>query len=604
MMPDLTFVIPISPKHVQLAERAIQSVRNQTQACLFLTREDKERRGPGYLRNEMLSEVRTPFVSFLDADDWIEPTFAEETLGEYRRSGGNVYIYTDWLDDDGTVVEAPCRNGSNGHPISVPGGRPYCGGTWHAITTLLPLDWALAARFDESLPAVEDTEFYLKLCTSFRCGHHLARPLFHYSANGGRAADFYHGQDRERVMNELTLRYGGKMGCCGNNERVVAPIGAKQQGDVLAMALWQGNRTEHGRVTGRIYPRISVPRTTWVDPRDVEQSPMLWRRVDQLSVDSQPPLTLPQMANMAMAGAKIPSPPAPVVVSAPEAPTAVTMPLPTSTPDVNRVILLGRSAQSQSTDPVFVFPDKNYPSYRDVRKLVELSNFRVTDFKHIDSFSRAPHIVLSPEAIPDLNGLRARIICWQLEYAGDYTRNYEGFKGEVWASDKVWAAEHNAKYVLMGSHPELALMGNYQTKDERVGWLYDVTMLAYMTPRRQAVKDTLSELRWPVDYPGHDNQARANLLWATRLMLNVHQHENAPYIAPQRIALAAAYHMPVLSETVRDPGDLEHFIIWQPYSEIPAFVRDTLQSSMWDDGLFEYLCKQRTFRQCVEEALK
>jgi hypothetical protein len=589
-MPDLTFVIPIGPAHIGLSRRAIDSVKAQTVPCLWLAMHDEKRRGPGYLRNQMLERVTTEFVSFLDADDWVEPTFAEETLAAHQSIGGGKYIYTDWLDADKHPIAAPCLNGPNGTTISANDRQPYCGGAWHVLTTLMPTEWARSiGGFDEYLPAVEDTDFYLKLCVTMHCGYRLARPLFHYSPDGGRAKEFRTSPDYHKVMGALTQRYGGKVGCCGGDSKVVPPTGEKQPNDVQAMALWHGNRTEYGRVTGRVYPRISFPKTTWVDPRDVSQSPALWKLLDQKPVDAFTGLTqVAQIAELGMAGIKA------------QAKTMVAEPPPPvqTKPNVARVIALAK----QTSEPTFVFSDKPYPSYSDIRRLVELSGFKAITTKQIDAFSRAPYIVVAPEPIPDLNGLKARVICWQLEYAGDYTHNYDGFTGEVWASDKAWADEHGSKYVLLGSHPGLA-------DGEPLEPLYDVTMLGYMIPRRQAIKDALSDLRWPIDYPGHDTTERDTILLRTRLMLHVHQHEGSHYIAPQRIAIAAAHHMPVISETVKDAGDLNRVITFRDYVDlIPEVAQQLSEADSYlksiGEEIHQYLCIERPFRTCVMEALK
>src|SRR4029077_20009185 len=133
--------------------------------------------GPGKLRNEMLKLVKTPFVSFLDADDWIEPTFAEDTLAGFERIQRQKYIFVDWFAKD-KVIETPCIT-VNGVPVPATDQKPYCGSTWHPITSLIPLEWVFAVGgFDETLQADEDTDFYKKLCTTSHCGHRLARALF------------------------------------------------------------------------------------------------------------------------------------------------------------------------------------------------------------------------------------------------------------------------------------------------------------------------------------------------------------------------------------------------------------------------------------------
>lgn len=595
MISNLTFVIPIGPAHQYLAERAIASVKAQTIPCELLTQVDERSEGPGIIRNRLLAQVTTPFVSFLDADDFVEPGFAEQTIAEYRHIGGKRYIFTDWFKADGSIVETPCLSGPNGEVIAAPTRKPYCGGTWHPITTLIPTDWARAiGGFDEQLPALEDTDFNLKLCTSFRCGHRLAVALFHYSPGGGRAATFRASPDYDKTMRLLTVRYGGQMGCCGDKQDPPTPVGQKQPGDVLAMALWHGNRSEYGRVTQRFYPRISMPQTAWVDPRDVAQSPALWRMVETAPVDhTQGFTTLSELAGAGMTTVKRQSV-APVMtqVTAPATQTP-------AAPNIARVVRLAQRAVS--SDPIFVLSVKEYPSYSAVKRLIELSGYKIIPITKIDVFSRQPYIILSPDPLPDLSGVRARIIAWQLEYAGDYTHNYDGFKGEIWASDKAWADAHGAKYVLMGSHPDL-VQGKRAKRAK-----YDVTMLAYMTPRRQTIKDKLSDLRWPEDYPGHDTDRRDEVLRQSKVMLHVHQHENAPYCAPQRIALAASAKMAVISEMMTDAGDLANYILFNDYGTIADRVRSALKYADRENAhgrLYNLLCVERTFRRCVEEALK
>ena len=79
----------------------------------------------------------------------------------------------------------------------------------------------------------------------------------------------------------------------------------------------------------------------------------------------------------------------------------------------------------------------------------------------------------------------------------------------------------------------------------------------------QAIKDQLNDLHWPIDYPGHDTESRNVVLSNSRLMLHVHQHDNAPFVAPQRIAIAAAYHMPVVSAPISEFSQHWPAMCWQ-----------------------------------------
>src|SRR5574342_931428 len=112
-MPNATVVIPVAPYHEAVAERSIASVRAQTVPTTLVVVHDTERRGPGWARNQGLAEVQTPYVVFLDADDWLEPQFVERTLRVRKVAR---YVFTDWYEDE-AVKAAP--------------DKPWCGGTWH-----------------------------------------------------------------------------------------------------------------------------------------------------------------------------------------------------------------------------------------------------------------------------------------------------------------------------------------------------------------------------------------------------------------------------------------------------------------------------------------
>ena len=258
----IAFLTPVAPEHVQSVERAAASVAAQTIPCAHLVEVDDQRRGAGAIRNRLLKQVTTQYVSFLDADDWLEPDYAERMLAGL--SGGS-YAYCDWYEDE-AIKKAPLR--------------AWCGGTWHTVTSVVPTAIArLVGGFDESLSALEDTDFYLKIVTQNMCGVRIPYPLMHYSRGGTRSHSARQTGLEEVIKQELHRRYGGiKMGCCGADMTIqLAPVGVKQPGDVLAQALWGGNRAQRGRATGREYPRTSYPKTAWVAPVDIVAAPNMWR---------------------------------------------------------------------------------------------------------------------------------------------------------------------------------------------------------------------------------------------------------------------------------------------------------------------------------------
>lgn len=286
---DVTVVIPIGPMHEHLAARAIASAENQTVPVRVVTVLDTQKHGAGWARNQGLRQVTTPWVLFLDADDWLEPNAVERMLWQAEQVPG-MYVYTDWYD--GIWHEAP----NTGHA--------WCGGTWHTISALIPTAWARdVGGFDETLPAGEDTDFFLRLTTSLHCGIRLSEPLLHYSADGQRGALLVQNPEvKDRIWHGFTEKYGGKVGCCGQIN-VVTPGNEHQEGDILAIALWGGNQRKVGPATGRLYPRSGNGARMWIAEADLRAAPHFWQRVDVVG-DAQPVdamgvvTSIEQLANM------------------------------------------------------------------------------------------------------------------------------------------------------------------------------------------------------------------------------------------------------------------------------------------------------------------
>jgi hypothetical protein len=265
-MAKLTVIIPVADYHEAIAEQAVASCSSQTVPVEVIVIRDSDRKGTGWARNRGLEQVRTPFVTFLDADDTLVETFAEKTLSAWR---SDRYIYTDWYKDGEVQLAPACA---------------WVNRTWHVVTALVPTAWAKAVGgFDEQLPGAEDTDFFLKLCTSGRCGRRLPEALMHYRKGGQRGKAFVEGPAYQPTLDLFTRRYGAKtMGCCGENVDVYQPpVGEQFEGAMLAVALWSGNRQQRGAITGNLYPRTGNGHTAWVDARDVLASPNLWRAVEE-----------------------------------------------------------------------------------------------------------------------------------------------------------------------------------------------------------------------------------------------------------------------------------------------------------------------------------
>lgn len=270
-MPDLTFIIPVAPYHRDRVQTAIASVHAQTLPCEVVVIEDTDAKGAGYIRNQALRRVQTEFCSFLDADDTIEPHFAEMTLALWKPGR---YVYTDWTAA-GKRFNAP-------DPCVV-----WTRKTFHLVNSVIPVEDVLKiGGFDPDMPAAEDTDFGLRLRLAGMCGIRVKEPLVNYSAGGLRSLKYINDSVLDNTIQAyLTKRYGGYklMGCCGNDD-ITPPVPGNQQqpGDMLAVPTWTGNRPMYGAATNRFYGnRVGGNKPLWIAPDDYEAMTGLFKRPEQ-----------------------------------------------------------------------------------------------------------------------------------------------------------------------------------------------------------------------------------------------------------------------------------------------------------------------------------
>lgn len=250
----------------------------------------------------------------------------------------------------------------------------------------------------------------------------------------------------------------------------------------------------------------------------------------------------------------------------------------------------------------------HYDSYSDLWALVDLSGFDTCYVDEIDPGSSNTYIC------PVLNGewhhgwqqhVRAQIILWDLEWRIAPDVDFAGVippgVQRVWASDKWYADQIDAEYVLLGSHPGLKLDAD---SDNAGGW--DTTFMAYMNGRRNAVQGDLLRAGISIAAPAW-NPERHQRLMNTRAMLHVHQHESINTVAPLRFALAAAYAIPLISETCHDPAGFRGRVLFSDYDYMADYTRMALRHEAvmenYGRDLYQHLCIESTFRKCVEAAL-
>lgn len=260
-----TVIIPCGPRHIHLLPRAIESARAQTVPTEVLWFIDTEKRGPGYGRDLLAAQVKTPFTVMLDADDYLHPAFVEKTFAAWLQNPPHTYIYTDW--------ETP--NQGHKRAVSCYGlTRKEGESLFHLPPTLFPtrLYHAIGGH-DHSLWMAEDTDFFLKANASGIRSDVVREPLFFYTDEGYRSKEGFKDPRWNELAQSVYKRYQGRlsMACCGKPGVRQVEIRGRQEGDILVRPLWNARMHTTGRVTGRKYGSIGRALRVWLDPRDFNE---------------------------------------------------------------------------------------------------------------------------------------------------------------------------------------------------------------------------------------------------------------------------------------------------------------------------------------------
>jgi hypothetical protein len=274
----VSIIIPIAPYHTTIVEQAIAAARSQSLSCDVIPVEDANQLGTGWARNMGVALSDSLFVVFCDADDILRQDAIERMVGCYQQGK---YVYIDSMDGEGL------------HQTSDLG--YYDSTWWHVVTSLIPTAaFKAVGGFDESLPAIEDMELFLRLQAHGICGVRCPHPLLRYTAGGRRSMMFKKRPDYKIFRNQVYEKWSGaaKMSCgCGTPVNGVIPEN-KQDTDILVTALYgtTGPRQIVGPVTGRLYsrPRGASSYQLWVDPRDADAKPNLWQPVRTVDMTAMP----------------------------------------------------------------------------------------------------------------------------------------------------------------------------------------------------------------------------------------------------------------------------------------------------------------------------
>lgn len=241
--PVVSIVIPVGPNHAHWLVDALDSVQAQTfpfwevivvndtgkpleaQYAPWARIIDNGTHNIADSRNVGIWAARAPLVLFLDVDDLLIPAALDEMLGEYIVQDGAKYIYTDWYDV--YEGEEPKIKKSKDYNRNLRG--------LHPISVLICRDWALdVGGFDNSIPAWEDWDFFIKLAVNGYCGHRLDKPLLVYRTFAGERRE-QSLRDKDIALPVLQERYeayskGDKQmaGCCGGGAAANILLQAKR----------------------------------------------------------------------------------------------------------------------------------------------------------------------------------------------------------------------------------------------------------------------------------------------------------------------------------------------------------------------------------------
>jgi hypothetical protein len=165
---------------------------------------------------------------------------------------------------------------------------------------------------------------------------------------------------------------------------------------------------------------------------------------------------------------------------------------------------------------------------------------------------------------------------------------------EVWVSDRRLAQETALRHVVLGSDYGLGEPGD--------GKHFDFVHMSYIVPRREHIYKHFMNIG-----PNCWGDERHKVLQASRFAVNVHQ-DQFPFCEPLRLALFAAYGLPVITESLYDSHPYGDHLIHSSYDDLPKTIRETVKQpykKYKQKGLeFQKLmCEEYNFKKMIEEAI-
>jgi hypothetical protein len=244
MVPLISIIIPVGPRHVHLAPQAAASVQQSTVAhlCETIVINDGaaavpdlpgctvlpstgERIGPAKTRNRGIAQAKGAFVVCLDADDYLIRRGLEHLLRRYARGdAGYTYGNAYTLERDGRYVlrMAPDYDQEELKKYNI-----------HVVTALISRqDLVRVGGFDEGVDIWEDWTPFLRLGQIGICGVRIpAMPVLVYRVYEGDRMTQHYGGDAG-LVEAVRARYRNPQtgviemaSCCGGDPKLAALVG-------------------------------------------------------------------------------------------------------------------------------------------------------------------------------------------------------------------------------------------------------------------------------------------------------------------------------------------------------------------------------------------
>lgn len=261
------------------------------------------------------------------------------------------------------------------------------------------------------------------------------------------------------------------------------------------------------------------------------------------------------------------------------------------------------------SETVFVRTRYHYDPYDDLFKLAELSGYPIVYIDEMDVYDASKVYILTPKngEWPEAGWPKAtaKLIFYNLEWEFSQEALTLGIY-EKWTPDAWHARRTGARFVPVGSHVGLAPNGQRRNTT----FEHDLVFFGYEQPGRRSHVLSGLHSEGVTFAPNGWGDTRDKAITSARACLHIHQFDNVPTISPLRWAVAAAYGIPIISETVADrsPLGLGDFMTAN-YANLAAFakmhVKDQHPQKLMDYGhaLHQKMCVQYPFSHWIERAV-